>query len=147
PSHVASGCPGPHRGARDARGDPRRTSPRERRPDEPLRRVADVDGDVRLREPEGVPEGGDHGRSCAADGGQVPPARAAGGHGPLRIGGVADAGAPSQVVLVVDFGAQYAQLIARRVREEGVYSEIVPHGISTEELRARAPRGVILSGG
>jgi GMP synthase (glutamine-hydrolysing) len=50
-------------------------------------------------------------------------------------------------VLVVDFGAQYAQLIARRVREAHVYSEIVPHTITAEELAARDPAGVILSGG
>ena len=50
-------------------------------------------------------------------------------------------------VLVVDFGAQYAQLIARRVRECHVYSEIVPHTITAEEIRARAPKAVILSGG
>jgi GMP synthase (glutamine-hydrolysing) len=50
-------------------------------------------------------------------------------------------------VLVVDFGAQYAQLIARRVRECNVYSEIVPHTITADEIRARAPKAVILSGG
>jgi len=50
-------------------------------------------------------------------------------------------------VLVVDFGAQYAQLIARRVREAHVYSEIVPHTITAAELTARDPAGVILSGG
>jgi GMP synthase (glutamine-hydrolysing) len=50
-------------------------------------------------------------------------------------------------VLVVDFGAQYAQLIARRVREAHVYSEIVPHTITAEEISARKPAGVILSGG
>ena len=50
-------------------------------------------------------------------------------------------------VLVIDFGAQYAQLIARRVREAGVYSEIVPHTISAAELSARNPVGIILSGG
>jgi GMP synthase (glutamine-hydrolysing) len=50
-------------------------------------------------------------------------------------------------VLVVDFGAQYAQLIARRVREAHVYSEIVPHTITAEQIRARAPKAVILSGG
>ena len=50
-------------------------------------------------------------------------------------------------VLVVDFGAQYAQLIARRVRDAHVYSEIVPHTISAAELAERAPAGIILSGG
>ena len=50
-------------------------------------------------------------------------------------------------MLVVDFGAQYAQLIARRVREARVYSEIVPHDISAAALRDRRPAGLILSGG
>jgi len=50
-------------------------------------------------------------------------------------------------VLFVDFGAQYAQLIARRVREAHVYSEIVPHTITAEEMVARRPQGIILSGG
>jgi len=53
----------------------------------------------------------------------------------------------TDTVLVVDFGAQYAQLIARRVRECQVYSEIVPHTITAEQIRARAPKAVILSGG
>ena len=53
----------------------------------------------------------------------------------------------ADTVLVVDFGAQYAQLIARRVRECRVYSEIVPHTITAEQIRARAPKAVILSGG
>jgi GMP synthase (glutamine-hydrolysing) len=55
--------------------------------------------------------------------------------------------ASSRPVLVVDFGAQYAQLIARRVREANVYSEIVPHTITAEEIRAKDPAGIILSGG
>jgi GMP synthase (glutamine-hydrolysing) len=52
-----------------------------------------------------------------------------------------------QPVLVVDFGAQYAQLIARRVREANVYSEIVPHTISAKELAEKNPAAIILSGG
>src|SRR3546814_14529184 len=51
------------------------------------------------------------------------------------------------LVLVVDFGAQYAQLIARRVREARVYSELVPHTMPIEELLARNPKAIILSGG
>jgi GMP synthase (glutamine-hydrolysing) len=55
--------------------------------------------------------------------------------------------AEDRPVLVLDCGGQYAQLIARRVREARVYSELVPHSISAAEARARRPRALVLSGG
>ena len=50
-------------------------------------------------------------------------------------------------VLVIDFGAQYAQLIARRVREARVFSEVIPHSASIDEIKERNPRAIVLSGG
>ena len=61
---------------------------------------------------------------------------------PVRGGHVAD-----EKVLILDFGSQYAQLIARRVREQHVYCEIVRHSITAERIRELNPRGLILSGG
>ena len=82
----------------------------------------------------------------------------------LEIGGAAaqagptparsDAGAAAgdvptrrDCVAILDFGSQYSQLIARRVREAHVYCELFPHDVSPERLRACNPRGYILSGG
>jgi GMP synthase (glutamine-hydrolysing) len=57
------------------------------------------------------------------------------------------ASARSDFVLILDFGSQYTQLIARRIRESRVYCEIVPGTISLSEMRARAPKALVLSGG
>jgi len=53
----------------------------------------------------------------------------------------------SEVIIVLDFGSQYTQLIARRIRELGVYSEIKPYYTAIDEIQALNPRGIILSGG
>lgn len=52
-----------------------------------------------------------------------------------------------ELILILDFGSQYTQLIARRVREQGVYCEIHPFHLSADEIAAKGPKGVILSGG
>jgi GMP synthase (glutamine-hydrolysing) len=62
-------------------------------------------------------------------------------------GSVANADIHAHRILILDFGAQYTQLIARRVRELGIYCEILPWDISDDEVRAFGARGVILSGG
>src|SRR4051794_9784271 len=63
-------------------------------------------------------------------------------------GAAAEGGAiRADEVLVLDFGGQYSQLIARRVRECGVFSELLPHTVPLEEIKRREPRGLILSGG
>ena len=50
-------------------------------------------------------------------------------------------------IVILDFGSQYTQVIARRIRECHVYSEIVPFGTSAAEIKASNPKGIILSGG
>ncbi|NOX27694.1 MAG: GMP synthase (glutamine-hydrolyzing), partial [Gammaproteobacteria bacterium] len=55
--------------------------------------------------------------------------------------------AHAQRILILDFGSQYTQLIGRRVREAGVYCEIYPYDVSSEEIADFAPNGIILSGG
>ena len=52
-----------------------------------------------------------------------------------------------EMILVLDFGGQYNQLIARRVRELSVYSEVRPHTMSLDEIKALNPKGIILTGG
>jgi GMP synthase (glutamine-hydrolysing) len=67
--------------------------------------------------------------------------------GPERTAGDHPAGDPHGLVAVLDFGSQFAQLIARRVRELNVYSELLPHDTPLEELERRGVSAVILSGG
>ncbi len=67
------------------------------------------------------------------------------GSAPVVDGGVS--GLADEKILVLDFGSQYAQLIARRVREQNVYCEIVRHDLPAETIRAKRPSGIILSGG
>ncbi len=55
--------------------------------------------------------------------------------------------AATEEIVVLDYGGQYSQLIARRVRDCGVFSELVPHHVALEEIARRKPRGIILSGG
>jgi GMP synthase (glutamine-hydrolysing) len=55
--------------------------------------------------------------------------------------------AATDEVIVLDYGGQYSQLIARRVRECGVFSELIPHHVPLEQIAARRPRGIVLSGG
>src|SRR5262245_47283319 len=52
-----------------------------------------------------------------------------------------------ETIIILDFGGQYTQLIARKVRELGVYCEILPYNTSAEDIRRKEPRGIILSGG
>ncbi|GAA0352266.1 glutamine-hydrolyzing GMP synthase [Bacillus horti] len=54
---------------------------------------------------------------------------------------------PNELIIVLDFGGQYNQLIARRVRDLGVYSELLPHDVSIEKIKELNPKGIIFSGG
>ena len=65
----------------------------------------------------------------------------------VEPGGSEPAPRATDEVVVLDYGGQYSQLIARRVRECGVYSELLPHTVGLDEIRARNPKGLILSGG
>ncbi|HTU29967.1 MAG TPA: glutamine-hydrolyzing GMP synthase [Solirubrobacteraceae bacterium] len=67
--------------------------------------------------------------------------------GAPRDDGLDDVRASTDEVVVLDYGGQYSQLIARRVRECGVFSELLPHHVGAAEVARRRPRGVILSGG
>jgi GMP synthase (glutamine-hydrolysing) len=72
--------------------------------------------------------------------------------GPVSLEGPASSGldasrVASEEVVVLDYGGQYSQLIARRVRDCGVFSELLPHHVSIDEVKKRKPRGIILSGG
>ena len=60
---------------------------------------------------------------------------------------ITPAGAATQEIIVLDYGGQYSQLIARRVRDCGVFSELLPHHVALEVIARRKPRGIILSGG
>ncbi|HOH89793.1 MAG TPA: GMP synthase (glutamine-hydrolyzing), partial [Bacillota bacterium] len=55
--------------------------------------------------------------------------------------------ADKEMVLILDFGGQYNQLIARRVREANVYCEVVPYDYSLDEIRKKNPKGIIFTGG
>jgi GMP synthase (glutamine-hydrolysing) len=60
---------------------------------------------------------------------------------------ITPASTETQEIVVLDYGGQYSQLIARRVRDCGVFSELLPHHVALEEVARRKPRGIILSGG
>ncbi len=87
-----------------------------------------------------------------ADGAEGPPREDGQGApaGTLKAAMAASASAPAtarEEVVVLDYGGQYSQLIARRVRDCGVFSELLAHDVALEEIARRKPRGVILSGG
>src|SRR5690606_24209195 len=97
-----------------------------------------------------------HSRSVRRPAGSFPAGRVCGtafcqmifpGHEPVHHGNLTMQDIHAQRVLILDFGSQYTQLIARRVREIGVYCEIRPFDMDEAEIKAFAPRGIILSGG
>jgi len=65
----------------------------------------------------------------------------------LDAGEAGTVDAATEQVVVLDYGGQYSQLIARRLRECGVFSELLPHSVALEEVARRKPRGIVLSGG
>jgi GMP synthase (glutamine-hydrolysing) len=71
------------------------------------------------------------------------------GHGDTSVAKEMSVSAPAKTdeIVVLDYGGQYSQLIARRVRDCGVFSELLPHHVPLEQIAARKPRGIILSGG
>src|SRR5271157_4062534 len=75
-----------------------------------------------------------------AEGATLTPSPTASARTPLRPAAVEE-------VVVLDYGGQYSQLIARRIRDCGVFSEMLPHDVPLAEIARRKPRGVILSGG
>jgi GMP synthase (glutamine-hydrolysing) len=90
------------------------------------------------------------GRGAAA-GGVLDPERPEGGRAATSPsggpGGESDGASDVAEIVVLDYGGQYSQLIARRVRDCGVFSELLPHHTPLEQIAARRPRGIILSGG
>lgn len=54
---------------------------------------------------------------------------------------------PNELIVVLDFGGQYNQLIARRIRDLGVYSELMPYNTSVDKIRELQPKGIVFSGG
>ena len=76
-----------------------------------------------------------------------PTAQPAPSQRPLPHPATGPVAARTERILVLDFGSQYAQLIARRVREQNVFCEIVRHDITAKRVEELAPRGIILSGG